>query len=101
MSETPNPPVTRPHPPAEELHWGISYLREDIQDLRQEMRESVQGVRHEIQEVRQEMRSEIRAVHTRIDETGRYLSDRLDSRFMWLLATMVALTGVIVAVIKI
>ncbi len=108
MSENPTPPATRPHPPAEEMHWGISYLREDIQDLRQEMRENVQGlrseiqgVRQEVQEVRQELRGEVRSIHTRIDETSRYLADRLDSRFMWLLATMVALTGVIVAVIKI
>ena len=27
---TPQPP---PRPAAEELHWGISYLRADIQDL--------------------------------------------------------------------
>ena len=30
MAETP----TSPNPPPEDMHWGISYLREDIQDLR-------------------------------------------------------------------
>lgn len=34
MAETP----TSPNPPPEDMHWGISYLREDIQDLRQGVR---------------------------------------------------------------
>lgn len=25
-------------PPQDDMHWGISYLREDIQDLRREIR---------------------------------------------------------------
>ena len=33
MAETP----TSPNPPPEDMHWGISYLREDIQDLRQDV----------------------------------------------------------------
>lgn len=27
-----------PQPTADDMHWGISYLREDIQDLRQDIR---------------------------------------------------------------
>ena len=31
-------PESTPTPPPEDMHWGISYLREDIQDLRQDVR---------------------------------------------------------------
>ncbi|MFP6644966.1 MAG: hypothetical protein VCF24_15605 [Candidatus Latescibacterota bacterium] len=31
-------PPSTPTPPPEDMHWGISYLREDIQDLRQDVR---------------------------------------------------------------
>jgi hypothetical protein len=33
MTEASTSQPARPQPP-EELHWGISYLREDLQDLR-------------------------------------------------------------------
>ena len=107
----------RPQPP-EELHWGISYLREDIQDLRQDLRENIQGVRQEIQEVRQdlretiqgvhqeiqevrqEVRQEIRILHDRIDDRYELLLKRIDSRFAWTLTTVIAVAGVIVAAIK-
>ena len=38
MAEKSDSQSTPPQPP-EELHWGISYLREDIQDVRQDMRQ--------------------------------------------------------------
>ena len=74
MTETPDP-KSPPSQPPEDFRWGISYLREDIQDLRQD----------------------VRAIHGRIDETNR----RIDSRFAVLMTTMIALTGIVVAVIKI
>ena len=77
MSEPSKPQTPRPQPP-EELHWGIAYLREDIQD----------------------MRHELRAVHSRIDEKYELLTRRLDNRFALMMTTMVALVGVMVAVIK-
>ncbi len=42
------------------------------------------------------MRHQIGLVHSRIDETNK----RIDSRFAWLITTMVALTGILIAVIK-
>lgn len=82
--------------PPEDLHWGIAYLREDIQDVRQdiqgvrqEMRQEIQGVRQEIQVVRQEMRQEFQVVYGRID-----------SRFALLMTTMIATAGVLLAAIK-
>ena len=101
MTEASTP---QPSPPAEQLPWGISYLREDIQDLRQDLRENIQGVRQEMHQGFHALNSRIDGrideTNRRIDELNRSLSDRLDSRFTWTIATMVALAGVIVAVIK-
>ena len=94
--------IPKPAPPAE-LHWGISYLREDIQDLRQEFRGEIQEVRGEIQGLRQEvkqdvgeLRHEVRRLDGRVDEVIKLL----DNRFLWLMSTMVALAGAIIAVIR-
>ena len=54
----------------DDMHWGISYLREDLQDLRQEMR----------------------SVHGRIDG----VNSRIDSRFALLLTAMIALSGIVI-----
>ncbi len=48
-------------------HWGIAYLREDLQDIR-----------------------------LQIIETNK----RIDSRFTYLITTMVAIAGILIAVIK-
>jgi hypothetical protein len=66
MAGTSNPPPT----PPDDMHWGISYLREDIQDLRQD----------------------VRGLHNRIDA----LHSRLDSRFAGLLMAMITLCGIVV-----
>ncbi|MBT4499337.1 MAG: hypothetical protein HOC74_16535, partial [Gemmatimonadetes bacterium] len=50
---------------------------------------------------RSEMSQEIGKVHERIDETNRSLNQRIDSRFALLVTIMVAMTGVIIAAIKI
>ena len=89
MSETSNPQASTPQPP-EEFHWAVTYLREDIQDIRNEIR----GVHGRIDETN-------RSLGQRIDEKHELLTKRLDNRFALLMATMVALAGVIVAVIKI
>ena len=62
------------HSAPDDMHWGISYLREDLQDLRQEMR----------------------ALHGRIDQISEALTRRIDSRFALLLTVMIALSGVII-----
>ncbi len=53
MTDAANPNPT-PSPAPDEIHWGVAYLREDIQDVRQE----------------------------------------------WLITTMLAMTGILIAVIK-
>ncbi len=42
-------------------------------------------------------------VHSRIDDTNKQINEtnkRIDSRFAWLITTMGALTGILIAVIK-
>lgn len=92
-------PASQPRPASEELHWGISYLREDIQDLRNQ----VGVVHHRIDETNrslseqiQDLRNQIGAVHHRIDETNK----RMDAYFRWTMTTLVAITGILIAVIK-
>ena len=71
MAESTEPASSQPQ--AEDVHWAL-YLRDDLRDIR----------------------GEIRAFHTRIDGTN----SRLDSNFRWMMTTMIAMTGVITAVIK-
>ena len=119
-------PQSRPAP--QDLHWGISYLREDIQDLRNQigsvhhridetnrsLGEQIQAVHHRIDETNRSLGEQIQAVHHRIDETNRSLGEqlqavhrridetnkRMDAHFMWTMTTLVAITGILIAVIK-
>ena len=88
MTAPSDPQPDRPAAPAE-LHWGISYLREDIQDIRQD-----------IKDVRQESRDEMRQTNARMDSRFDEVNKRLDSRFTMIMTMMIALTGVLLAAIK-
>ncbi len=125
MTESSNP---QPRPAPEDLYWGISYLREDIQDLRNQigavhhridetnrsLGEQIQAVHHRIDETNRSLGEQIQAVHHRIDETNRSLGEqiqavhhridetnkRMDTHFRWTMTTLVAITGILIAVIK-
>ena len=45
-------------PPPEDIHWGISYLREDLQDVKQDMREFRKEVAAEFASFRKEVATE-------------------------------------------
>ncbi|NKB71438.1 MAG: hypothetical protein GKR89_30570 [Candidatus Latescibacteria bacterium] len=121
MPEASDPqPPRRPDPA--DMHWGIAYLREDIQDLRNDMRHQFEVVHKRIDETNRSLGERIdqtnqrmderfdetnRVLGGRIDETNRALGERidetnkrLDNRFIWLVTTMVTMTGLIIAVIK-
>ena len=100
MAETPESQATTS---ADNTHWGIAYLREDLQDMRLQMREDTKELRVQIAETNKR----IDETNKRIDEVNRSLGQRIDetnkileSRFIWLITTMVALTGILIAVIK-
>ena len=121
MSESTNP-QTRATPKPEEMPWAISYLHDDIQDLRQDLRTQIGAVNNRIDETNRLLGEQIhevsRSLNDRIDETSRSLNDRIDETnrslgeqiralhkrmdtyFLWMMGTLVAITGVLIAVIK-
>jgi hypothetical protein len=93
MAETPQSQPPRPTP--EEFHWAFGYLREDIQDVKQEVpgvNQHVNGINQHIDETNQR----VNGTNQRIDETNR----RIDSHFTWLITTMVGLTAITITVLK-
>ncbi len=135
MSESTDP-QTRATPKPEEMPWVISYLHDDIQDLRQDLRTQIGAVNNRIDEVNRslseqiletnrslseqihefnrsldgrinETNSRIDETNNRIDETNRSLGEqiravhkRIDIYFLWMMGTLVTITGVLIAVIK-
>ncbi len=101
-------------PAPDNTHWGVAYLREDLQELRLQIREDGKDLRlqiaetnQRIDEVNQSLGQRIDQTNQRIDEVNQSLGQRvdqtnklIDSRFAWLITTMVALTGILIAVIK-
>ncbi len=61
------------------MHWGIAYLREDIQDLRLDQRAGLERMER---------------IAARIEAVNDNLSARMDSRFAVLLTAMITLIGV-------
>ena len=106
MSESTDP-QTRAVPTPEEMPWSISYLRDDIKDLRTQI-----GALHgRIDETNRSLGERIdetnRSLGERIDETNRSLGEqiralhkRMDTYFLWMMGTLVAITSVLIAVIK-
>ena len=97
-----------------EIPWVVAYLREDIQDLRNEVREtrrltieSYEKLDAKIEELRQDMNAKIEGLDAKIeglrqdmDAKIEGLRQDMDVRFRWTLATMVAVGAVIVAALK-
>ncbi|MDE2809192.1 MAG: hypothetical protein OXN90_12315 [Gemmatimonadota bacterium] len=128
MSESTDP-QTRATPKPEEMPWVISYLHDDIQDLRQDLRTQIGAVNNRIDETNRSLGDRInelnrslddrmsetnnrvdefnRSLSDRIDETNRSLGEqiralhkRIDTYFLWMMGTLVTITGVLIAVIK-
>ena len=60
------------------MHWGLSYLREDVQELRREIRELIRETHGDLLDLRREM----------------------NQRFNRQTATMIALAAAIIAAVK-
>jgi predicted nucleic acid-binding Zn-ribbon protein len=58
-------PVT-PQPQTEEMHWAVSSLREDLQDIRNEIR----GLHTRIDDASAAATVETRSLHARIDDAS-------------------------------
>ena len=66
----------------DEMHWGINYLREDIQDIRAEARDS-----------RAEMKAEIGSLREAMEARYESLLKRMDSRFYWTIGLIATMMG--------
>ena len=128
MSESTDP-QTRATPKPEEMPWVISYLHDDIQDLRQDLRTQIGAVNNridegnrslsdridetnrslseQIHEVSRSLDGRINETNNRVDEFNRSLGEqiralhkRIDTYFLWMMGTLVTITGVLIAVIK-
>ena len=64
------------------MHWGINYLREDIQDMRLDMRE-----------IRVEMQGRLGEMHSETNGRFAEMQKRIDSRFFWTLGFVVTLSA--------
>ena len=76
------------------MHWGFSYLREDIQDLRNDFRQ-------ELRSVRDEFRQELRDAREDRQDLRKELLTQINVRFNFAIGTMVTLSAVLAALIKI
>ena len=113
MSESTDP-QTRTVPTPEEMPWSISYLRDDIKDLRtqigalhERIDETNRSLGNRIDETNRRIDEINRSLGDRIDETNRSLGEqiralhkRMDTYFLWMMGTLVAITSVLIAVIK-
>ncbi len=106
MADTPKPGA----PAEDDMHWGIAYLREDIQDLRLGLRAShdrMDTIAKELTARMDAMNNNLTArmdamngsLTARMDAMGKDLSSRMDSRFAVLLTAMIALNGVTIGVV--
>ena len=67
-------------PSPEDMHWGISYLREDLQDVKQDMRDFRKEVAGEFASFRKEVAGEFAAVRgefaQQFDESRKEISQQ-------------------------
>ena len=75
-----------------EIPWVVAYLREDIQDLRNEVRE----VRRSVQRLDEKIDTRSDGLDAKIEG----LRQEMGVQFRWVLGTMVAVGGLIVAALK-
>ena len=64
----PEPVASQPRTAPDDMHWGINYLREDIQDLRAETRTEIRELRTEFREFRADTKAEFAAVRREMQE---------------------------------
>lgn len=88
------------------LRENIQDLHQDIRDLRSELKQDIQDVRNELHSVRselsqdiQDVRSELHSVRSELKEDIGDLGATMDARFARLNTTLIAVAGVVVAAV--
>lgn len=59
MTESSQPPKSQARP--DEIHWGVAYLREDLQEVRQDMRHHREETQQQFQAAREETQQQFQA----------------------------------------
>ena len=85
---------SRPSTP-EEFPLVVTLLRENIQDLHQDIRD----LRSELKQDIQDVRSELHSVRSELKEDIGDLGATMDARFARLNTTLIAVAGVVVAAV--
>ena len=85
---------SRPSTP-EEFPLVVTLLRENIQDLHQDIRD----LRSELKQDIQDVRSELHSVRSELKEDIGDLGAKMDARFARLNTTLIAVAGVVVAAV--
>ena len=79
-----------------EIPWVVAYLREDIQDLRNEVRETRRLTLQSYEKLDAKIDARTEELRQEISELRR----EMGVQFRWVLGTMVAVGGLIVAALK-
>jgi hypothetical protein len=90
-----------------EVPWVVAYLREDIQDLRNEVREtrrltgeSYEKLDAKIEGLRQDMDAKIDARTGELRQEIGELRRVMNVQFRWMVGTMVAVGALVVAILE-
>jgi predicted nucleic acid-binding Zn-ribbon protein len=81
------------------LRENIQDLHQDIRDLRSELKQDIQDVRSELHSVRSELSQDIQDVRSELKEDIGDLGAKMDARFARLNTTLIAVAGVVVAAV--
>ena len=87
--------TTSTSPAPDDMHWGISYLREDLQDVKHDMRDFRKDVAGEFAAVRREMAQEFSNVRSELGDFRKEVALQLRHNLM----ITVGVTGVFSTII--
>lgn len=79
-----------------EVPWVVAYLREDLQDLRNDVRENSKAIRDSYERLDAMIDSLRKDMDARFEELRR----EMGTNMRWMITTMVAVGALIVAAIK-
>ena len=82
------------------MHWGISYLREDLQDLRQESRDFRKEVNAEFANVREEMGGFRKEVAAEFGDLRKEMGQHFRNTILAVVGMMGVFTTVIIAFMR-
>lgn len=96
MAET-NP---APSPSPDDMHWGISYLREDLQDVKHDLRDFRKEVQQQFADMRREFDDKIAELRMELADLRKEMNQGLRHNLLTMIAIGGIYTGIIIAFIE-